>query len=89
MACEHMNFRAQVDVNRLIDEAGEQAMRFSADIHIACLECGVKFRFLGSRFGASAVEPMLSADALELRTPIEPAYTQQVLGRDVSATGRA
>lgn len=89
MPCEHMNFQGQVDVSRLIDERGEHAMRFTADVHIACVDCGVKFRFLGSQFGSSMNEPRLSADALELRAPIEPAYTQQVLGRDVPATGHA
>lgn len=83
MTCDHFNFSAKVRVGRLTEEDEVTIKGFTADIGIICADCGLSFRFLGSRFGASPHEPCLSADALELRAPIEPAYVTEILGRPI------
>lgn len=50
----------------------EDTGRFSADIRVQCARCGEPFRFLGVSPGVSWRRPMVSADGLELRAPIEP-----------------
>lgn len=65
--CPHLNFRAQVDVNRMEDTG-----RFLAEITIHCKECNLSFRFMGVPAGLSWDHPMASIDGLELRAPIEP-----------------
>lgn len=79
--CEHLNFKASVSVGRLTEADEKTVKGYTADISILCVDCGLPFRFLGSRFGASPHEPCLSADALELRAPLEPAYVTEILGR--------
>ena len=41
-SCPHMNFAANVTVNRLEDTG-----RFIAEVTINCEDCGEKFQFLG------------------------------------------
>lgn len=68
MGCEHEDFSAHVAVTRIEDRPN----CYQADVRIECSQCGEKFRFLGLRHGLSFTQPMLSADGLELRAPIEP-----------------
>jgi hypothetical protein len=86
--CEHDRFKSLVRVSRLTDTEGGSVTGYIADICIECLECGLPFRFLGSQYGSSPHQPMLSADGLELRAPIEPAHVTEILGRPlVAGTG--
>lgn len=86
--CEHMNFKADVRVGRLTDGDDGPVTGYSADVHINCADCGLPFRFMGLPFGSHPSEPRLSADSVELRAPIEPAYTTEILGHPLIA-GRA
>ncbi len=72
MNCEHMNFRGEVDVHRLCPTEDTPATRFTTDLRVKCSDCGMPFRFLGSRFGVDPKEPTLSVDSLELRIPMYP-----------------
>lgn len=72
--CPHADFRANVAVSRL-----EDAGRFVSDIRVQCAHCGEPFRFLGVPAGVSFEQPRVSIDALELRAPIEPEGTPQLL----------
>jgi hypothetical protein len=65
--CEHKNFRAEVDVNRLEDSGG-----FAADIRIRCAECDLPFVFGGVECGFSFQKPMCSMSGQELHAPIAP-----------------
>lgn len=65
--CEHPEFRAEVDVNRL-----EDIGRFHADVRIFCAKCGEAFRFIGVPAGLSFTGPAVSVDGIELSLPIEP-----------------
>jgi hypothetical protein len=65
--CAHPDFEANVLVNRL-----EDVGRFSADIHVRCATCGVRFRWLGLEMGLDPARPMTSVDGFELRAPLEP-----------------
>lgn len=50
----------------------EDTQRFMADIKIYCDDCGMPFRFIGFRCGASTTQPAVSVAGEELRVPIEP-----------------
>lgn len=65
--CPHLQFSANVVVNRLEDSGG-----FLAEVRVTCVECGAPFRFLGVSAGLDFTRPMVSIDELELRCPIEP-----------------
>lgn len=67
-SCEHEGFAANVAVTRIEDRPD----CYQADVRIECTQCGEPFRFLGLPHGLSFTAPMLSADGLELRAPIEP-----------------
>jgi hypothetical protein len=67
MKCEHKNFRAEVDVNRLEDSGA-----FMADIRIFCTECDLPFVFRGIEAGLSFEKPMASITGQELHAPIHP-----------------
>lgn len=63
--CKHENFAAQVDVNRLEDSG-----RFTADVRIACSQCGTPFRFLGLPAGVDLNGATVSVDGTEARLAI-------------------
>ncbi len=65
--CEHKEFEARVEVNRL-----EDVKRFAADVHIQCRECKRPFRFLGLPGGLHLEYPTISVDGTEARLPIAP-----------------
>lgn len=65
--CQHEQFTAQVDVQRLLDSG-----KFCADIRVKCIECGSPFRFVGCAAGLRFDRPMVSIDEIELHAPIEP-----------------
>lgn len=67
MLCDHRNFHTSVDVSRLEDLAA-----FHADIRIHCIDCGMKFVFIGCHGGFDMSRPMVSFGGDELRIPIEP-----------------
>ncbi|HEX8747414.1 MAG TPA: hypothetical protein VF717_09445 [Pyrinomonadaceae bacterium] len=73
--CKHLNFMAQVNVARIMDEGvaeTEPASHYFADITVSCDQCGMPFHFVGLPFGLSPHEPMASPDGLEARMPIKP-----------------
>jgi hypothetical protein len=78
--CDHPNFEANVTVVRL-----EDVGRFTADVHVRCAECGVRFRWLGLKGGSHPSEPRVSVDEFELRAPIEPdAHLTSLMAGSVS-----
>ncbi len=81
--CTHENFVAKVDVHRLSKKELGPITGYTADVTVKCAVCDLPFRFLGVRAGISFKEPSVSADALELRTPLEPAYVPEILGAPV------
>jgi len=83
--CEHEHFKSMVRVGRLTDRDGGPVTGYTSEIHIECAECGLPFRFIGKQFGSSPFEPMLSADGLELRAPIEPAHVIEICGQPLRA----
>ena len=70
--CEHPEFVADVDVNRLSHEDGGPITHYDADIRIRCKECGMDFEFVGAAYGMSPYHPAMSIDAKELHVPIVP-----------------
>ena len=81
MVCQHEQFGATVNVNRITHEG--EPLRFAADVKIRCNQCGEPFRFLGVDSGLSFERPMTSIDGLELRAPIEPELVPMLAARAV------
>lgn len=88
MPCQHQNFEASCRVGRLTDVDSGPVTGYAMAIHVKCRDCGLPFRFRGSQYGSSPHEPRLSADGLEMRAPIEPAHTVELLGHPL-VSGRA
>jgi len=65
MSCEHRDFEASVEVNRLEDTG-----RFNADVRIKCVECGTPFRFIGLPAGVDLNGAAVSIDGTEGRFAI-------------------
>lgn len=70
--CEHNEFEARVEVNRLEDTPGGDITGFAADVHITCRECGKPFVFIGLPGGLAPDRPTCSVDRTEARLPIAP-----------------
>lgn len=85
MTCKHMEFSANVAVNRFEDSGG-----FMADVRICCKDCGQPFRFLGLPMGLHFGGATVGADGTEARLAICPANEEakfpDVLGFSVKAS---
>jgi hypothetical protein len=79
--CEHKNFKANVAVGRLTAVEGGPVTGYSADVTVACADCGLPFRFIGLAAGNHYAEPRVSVDGTELRAPIEPATHEKFAPR--------
>ncbi len=77
MACQHMNFAANVNVGRLTDGDDGPVTGYTAGVQVKCADCGLPFRFIGLPAGNHYAEPRVSVDATELRAPIEPAIHEK------------
>ena len=74
--CKHLDFKAEVDVNRLQAEEGGPVTNYSASVRIACADCGMQFEFAGFGVGMSMYEPLCNVDGTEVHLPIkEPGHT--------------
>lgn len=94
--CEHKEFEAECDVNRLTEKEGGKVSGYVADIRIRCAECGARMQFVGVAQGLSYQRPMASADGLELRAPLavgpcdpQPTQTIEVPYEQYAADGDA
>ncbi|RVD42861.1 hypothetical protein EN742_06495 [Mesorhizobium sp. M4A.F.Ca.ET.020.02.1.1] len=67
MTCKHMNFAANVAVNRIEDTG-----RFMADVTVKCIDCGEPFQFIGLEPGLKMNGATVSIDGLEARMAILP-----------------
>lgn len=70
--CDHANFAAEVDVNRLPEKEGGPIKRYCADVRIKCAECGLPFRFIGLPAGLDLNGAATSVDATEARLAVAP-----------------
>lgn len=82
MTCEHPDFVAVVDVNRLSDVEGGPISAFSADVRVRCAECDEPFVFIGVPLGLSPMHPTGSLDGSALSCPIRPASAPEGWGED-------
>lgn len=83
--CDHKNFIASVEVNRLDDIS-----RFTADVRIQCVDCGTPFRFIGLPAGIDLNGASVSVDGTEARLAIAPKgeVLSEIEGGDVGFTVR-
>ncbi len=65
--CEHKDFKANVNVNRLEDSG-----KFMADVMINCVECGAPMAFIGLPLGVNLNGACSSLDGIEGRFAIKP-----------------
>lgn len=73
MSCNHENFAAEVDVNRLLqDEESAEPNRWQADVRIKCADCGLPMRFIGLPAGMDLNGAAVSVDGEEGRFAIAP-----------------
>lgn len=70
--CEHLNFAAQVDVNRLTETIGGPVTRYLADVRIKCADCGLPFEFQGLKLGIDTGGCTMSLDGQEAHLAILP-----------------
>ena len=71
--CQHENFEARVDVNRLTRGEGGEVYAYHADIRVKCSQCGEEFTFPGFANGISSHEARVSIDGKVLGVPLKPA----------------
>lgn len=82
-ACPHIDFAANVAVNRIVAEGAPEdsiPIAYCADITVACAGCGEPFRWTGVLAGLSPAGPRCSVDETELRAPLRPASADPDLG---------
>jgi hypothetical protein len=70
--CDHANFHANVEINRLLDKDEKAVVGYSACVKIRCTECLLPFEFIGMSAGLSGAKPMVDVSAQEARLPIKP-----------------
>lgn len=85
ITCQHEEFRTKGNVYRLSDVEGGPITGYSVEFIVHCAKCNLQFRFRGKDYGSSPHQPMLSADGLELRAPIEPAHVNEICGQPLKA----
>jgi hypothetical protein len=81
-ACEHLDFEAEVAVNRLGtgDTADGMPSAYVAGVRVKCADCGEPFRWVGVPAGLSFGHPTVSVDEAELHAPIRPASADPDFG---------
>lgn len=68
--CAHEDFRADVDVNRIVSEHEPTAfVGLAVDLRVRCLECGERLKFRVPDVGMLSHRATRSLDATELRAP--------------------
>jgi len=71
--CQHKEFHANVEVNRITRGEDGPVYAYMADLKIHCVQCGIVFRFKGMPAGLNWERPTCSFLRDEARLPIEPA----------------
>lgn len=79
-ACDHENFRADVEIHRLASVENGPITGYSADIRVSCVDCGEVFRWIGAPTGLSPRHPAVSLDGAELHAPLRPASSDPDFG---------
>ena len=81
-ACKHLNFDADVAVNRIGtgDTTDGMPRAYMADVRVSCADCGEPFRWVGVPAGLSFAHPAVSVDQAELHAPMRPASSDPDFG---------
>lgn len=70
--CQHLDFGAEVHVNRLSEGEGGPVTRFTADVRIVCAQCGCRMTFSGLPHQINLDEPTVGLCGLEASLPLKP-----------------
>lgn len=71
MDCEHLEFEAHVDINRITDDADKHVLYLSVELNIKCKECHKAMLFNGMPMGLSPYHPATDVDGVTARLPME------------------
>lgn len=75
MTCEHPDFLADVEVNRLKrSDDDPTVIGFTADVRIWCALCQEAMVFVGAPLGLAASHPTASIDRSTLHAPLRPQF---------------
>ncbi|GAA3173144.1 hypothetical protein [Nonomuraea salmonea] len=80
--CEHLDFAAQVGINRLTKEEGGPVTAYSADIEVRCAACGVRFEWMGLECGMLPDRPMVDVSGTMMAAPLRPVGSDPSFGMD-------
>jgi hypothetical protein len=69
MPCEHENFQAVVEINRLAADDGGAVLGLSAEIHAWCTDCDEPVLWFVPDVGLLRDRPTISPNAQEMRVP--------------------
>lgn len=73
MPCEHKDFVASVDINRIEPEEGDGGkIRFTVDLRVQCADCELPFRFIGLPSGLDMNGASVSINGEEACLAIAP-----------------
>lgn len=81
--CEHLDFAASVEVNRLSKDEGSPINAYAAEIRIECAHCRERFVFMGLDPGMMPTGPMRSVDGTTALMPIRPLSAGEAFGLGV------
>lgn len=82
--CQHMSFKAKVDVIRIEDTG----MKY-AELTIKCVDCGSPAQFRGLQYGSTPAAPTVSPDCQEVRLPFLCEGDAYIPMTPAGAAGRA
>jgi len=81
--CEHENFGALVEVNRLQGRSGDTE-GYKADITVTCTDCGEPFTWMGNlKVGALADEVTTDVTGVVLCAPLRPQSADPKFGMGI------
>lgn len=72
MECQHQNFNAFCEVNRIFKDESNPGdiVAYTMDVRAACRECGQEFAFFGVPNGMSFYQPTMSIDGKRICLPM-------------------
>ena len=70
--CQHLEFKAQVEVARVTDGESGPVGHFIADVRVTCTECGQHFSFVGLPAGHTFAGPSTDITGCRLSAPMQP-----------------
>jgi hypothetical protein len=68
--CEHLNFKVDAKVNRVMNETSQKIGAFTLSLRCICQDCGLPFWFPGLPTGSNFTTATTDTTGFELTTPL-------------------